>query len=325
MTTITPQTAALLDENTDDPFRYGWRYIRRTRPDGLVALVQVPLTLEDLLHPEEGDHVTHSRDHERFRKYIANVLEARLQGDPSAVVLIDVRVAWDIPELKPHGPDIAVVFGVREQQNWSTFDVAQEGVRPRLIVEITSPETRQIDLFDKVDEYEMAGIPFYVIVETYTARRMTLRRIRGYKLEDGAFATLSPDERGWLWIEPAGIWMGVRDNQVECYDQAGDLIGDYVDVDAARASEAQARAEAEARAAAEAQARAEAEARAAAEAQARAAEAQARAEAEARAAAEAQARAAEAQARAEAEVRAAATEERLRHLEAELRRLRGES
>jgi Uma2 family endonuclease len=296
MTTITPQTAALLDENTDDPFRYGWRYIRRTRPDGLVALEQVPLTLEDLLHPEEGDHVTHSRDHERFRKYIANVLEARLQGDPSAVVLIDVRVAWDIPELKPHGPDIAVVFGVREQQNWSTFDVAQEGVRPTLIVEITSPETRQIDLFDKVDEYEMAGVPFYVIVETYTARRMILRRLKGYKLEDGAFATLSPDERGWLWIEPVGIWMGVRDNQVECYDETGALIGDYADIDLARL-------EAEARAATEAQARAEAEARAASEAQARAAEAQARAEAEAR---------------------AAATEERLRHLEAELRRLRGE-
>jgi len=308
---VAPAPGTRDTDDAADPFRYGWRYVRRTRPDGLIALEQVPLTLEDLLHPQEGDHVTHSRDHERFRKYIANVLEARLQHDRSAAVLIDVRVAWDVAELQPHGPDIAVVFGVREQQNWSTFDVAQEGARPALIVEITSPETRQIDLFDKVDEYEIAGVPWYVIVETYTSRRTTLRRLKGYMLEDGAYTTLAPDERGWLWIEPAGIWMGVRDNQVECYDQAGALIGDYTDIDMARQ-------EAEARAAAEAQARAGAEARAAAQAQARA-------EAEARAAAEAQARAAEAQARAEAEARAAATEERLRHLEAELRRLRGES
>jgi hypothetical protein len=100
MTTISPQTAALLDQNTADPFRYGWSYVRRTRPDGLIALEQVPLTLEDLLHPQQGDHVTHSRDHGRFRKYIANVLEARLQNDPGAAVLIDVRVAWDVAELR---------------------------------------------------------------------------------------------------------------------------------------------------------------------------------------------------------------------------------
>jgi colicin import membrane protein len=310
MVTITPRTAALVAGDETDPYRYGWRYVRRPLPDGSIQIEQVPLTLADLLHPEEGDHVTHSRDHERFRKYIANVLEARIQGDTGAAVLIDVRIEWDVPGLKPHGPDLAVVFGVRAQQNWSTFNVAQEGVRPALIVEITSPETRQLDLYDKVDEYELAGVPFYVIVETYTVRRATLRRLKGYQLSEGVFTTLAPDERGWLWLEPVGIWIGMRDNQVECYDEAGALIGDYTAIDAARI-------QAENRAVTEAQARAEAEAHAAAEAQARA-------EAEAHAAAEAQARAAEAQARVEAEQRAAATEARLQALEAELRRLRGE-
>jgi len=290
MTTTTPETVASAAGDQTDPYHYGWRYVRRPQPDGSARIEQVPLTLGDVLHPEEGDQVTHSRDHERFRKYIANVLEARLRADAGAAVLIDVRVAWDVPDLKPHGPDIMVVFGVHEHKNWSTFDVAREGVRPTLIVEITSPETRQLDLYDKVDEYELAGVPFYIIVETYTARRAAFRRLKGYRLEEGVFTVLAPDERGWLWLEPVGMWMGVRDNQIECYDAAGNLIGDYNDIDAARV-------EAEARAAAEAEARVEAEARAAAEAEARV----------------------------EAEARAAAIEARLRDLEAELRRLRGES
>ena len=140
-----------------DPFRYGWRYVRRRLPDGGEVFEQVPLTLEDLLHPEEGDQVPQSRHHQRICRYLVDALEARLASDPTAVVLEDVRIAWDVPDLKPHGPDIAVVFGVHDQRNWSTFDVAQEGVRPTLIIEVTSPETRVNDFVTKRDEYALGA------------------------------------------------------------------------------------------------------------------------------------------------------------------------
>src|SRR5262249_35101461 len=38
-----------------DPYRYGWRYVRVKHPDGTETFDQVPLTLEDVLFPEEGD------------------------------------------------------------------------------------------------------------------------------------------------------------------------------------------------------------------------------------------------------------------------------
>ena len=41
----------------DDPFRYGWRYVRRVQPDGTTVIDQIPLTFEDLLYPEEDDFV----------------------------------------------------------------------------------------------------------------------------------------------------------------------------------------------------------------------------------------------------------------------------
>ncbi|MCC6628672.1 MAG: Uma2 family endonuclease [Chloroflexi bacterium] len=129
-----------------DPYPYGWRVIRQTQPNGLVLDVTVSLTLEDVLHPEEGDQVTHAEPHERRCVYLYDVFRARVAGDPSITVLKDVRIAWDVPNLRPHGPDLMVIPAVREQRAWSTFDVAAEGTRPALIVEVTSPETASLDL-----------------------------------------------------------------------------------------------------------------------------------------------------------------------------------
>ena len=78
---VTPveSTADTLDAVTEvDPYRYGWRYLRRSLPDGSVVTEQVPLTLEDVLHPEEGDQVMHSDAHQRRCVYLYNVFRARL-------------------------------------------------------------------------------------------------------------------------------------------------------------------------------------------------------------------------------------------------------
>lgn len=187
--------------SSDDPFRYGWRYTRRLRPDGFDETVLVPLTLEDLLHPEEGDHVTHSNNHQRRRRYLCNVFEAQLEGDPTAFVLDDVRVKWDVPNIKPHGPDIMIVRGVRQGQNWSTFDVAEEGVLPNLIVEISSPETADIDRSRKLDEYDLAGLPTYVLVDGVNGRIPSLRLLAYTRGARGNFEMVRANEQGWLWIE----------------------------------------------------------------------------------------------------------------------------
>ena len=231
-----------------DPFRYGWRYVRRDRPDGTYVIEQVPLTLEDVLHPQEGDQVTHSDAHQRRRRYLCDVLEAQLAHDPTAVVLDDVRVAWDHPDLGPHGPDIAVVLGVRERKNWSTFDVAAEGVRPALIIEITSPETASIDRSNKLEEYDLAGVPLYVIVDTMTVRRAPALRLLGYQQTMNGYQVLPPNERGWLWLEWANLWLGVAENELVCYDAAGQPLGDYRALATALAAEVEARAQAEQRA-----------------------------------------------------------------------------
>jgi colicin import membrane protein len=283
-----PASGALHASDPSDPFRYGWRYVKLDRPDGTFELRQEPLRLEDVLHPQEGDHVTHSDAHQRRRRYLCNVLEAQLAHDASAVVLDDVRVAWDVPDLKPHGPDIAVIIGVRQRQNWSTFDVAREGVRPALIIEITSPETASIDRSNKLEEYDIAGVPLYVIVDTVVLRKRPILRLLGYTQTEDGYQVLPPNERGWLWLAPVQLWLGVAGNELVAYSATGSPLGDYQALAAALAEESAARAVAE----------------------------QERAGAE-------QAREAAEQAQVAAEQRAAAAEAQLRELEAELRRLRG--
>ena len=341
MTTATPQPVPLTDADAD-PFRYGWRLVPRPTPDNPHHFEQVPLTLDDVLHPEVGDFIVHSDRHETDRMYLTAVLRARLEPSRRAIVLSDVRIAWDLPDLRAHGPDVMVIPGVRKRRNWSTFEVAVERARPALIIEIVSPDARENDVVIKVEQYARAGVAQYVIVDDTGRGGVRRLRLLDYRLEGTAYRLQEPDAEGRVHLAIADVWLGIRRDHVVCYDAAGREIGDYVTVvrqaakaearakqAAARAKEAAARARQEAAAReAEAAARAEAEERARREAEAREAEARARqeaeeraqreaaarVEAEARARQEAEAREAESRARAEAEARLRVLRERLRAL-----------
>jgi Uma2 family endonuclease len=228
-------------KNKTDPYLYGWREVQRTEDCGEVKWVREPLTLEDILHPQVGDYRMHSEEHERFCTYLYNVLTAHVANDPNAVVLHDVRVAWAHPDIKAHGPDIAVIFNVQSQRNWSTFDEREEATKPSLIIEITSPSTRSTDLENKVNEYARVGVPLYAIVDIIQEGDVPKRRLLGYRLTQDGYVGVDLDERGWLWLEPVRLWLGLRGENIACYDEAGHLIEDYIAMMTAR-TEAEARA-----------------------------------------------------------------------------------
>jgi hypothetical protein len=258
-----------------DPYRYGWRYVRVKHPDGTETFDQVPLTLEDVLFPQMEDFIVHSDWHLDDILYLRVVFRRRLAGEPAAAVTSDCPVDFNIPGVRPLGPDVAVFFGARRKGGWSTFDVAAEGARPVLVVEVTSPDTRRNDLKDKVDFYHRAKVQVYVIADARESggeRRLTLI---GYRYAPRGYRPIKPDAQGRIRLEALGLSIGVKRDpgssadRLACYDlETGEEVGDYAAESAARAA-AEARAEAEAqRAEAEAR-RAEAEARARAEAEAR--------------------------------------------------------
>ncbi|MEZ4866357.1 MAG: Uma2 family endonuclease [Caldilineaceae bacterium] len=231
-----------------DRFRLGWRIRPRITPEGKVEYERIPLTAYDILHPQEEDFRVHNDEHRLFCRYLDNVISAQVAHIPGAVVLHDTRVAWDVPGLEAHGPDIALIFNVRERKKWGTFDVAVEGTRPALIIEVTSPETRRLDLEDKVEEYALAGVLVYIVVDAHQTKRRPTYQLIGYELTPDGYVQLQSDANERLWLEPAQIWLGLNKNILECFDAENKKIGDYVEVlEAYKAAETRA-AEAEARA-----------------------------------------------------------------------------
>jgi len=319
-----------------NPFRYGWRYVRVQGPDGTESLKQVPLTLKDVLFPRTGDFIVQTDLHDSDLNYLKDVFKASLVVDPQAAVVSDCRVDWNLEGVEPLGPDIAVFRRVKRHKDWATLDVAAEGVRPVMVVEVTSPDTRTNDLEDKFHYYERARVPLYVIADALQDdERGRHLRLHAYRWTRTRYRELPADARGWIWLEPVRLWLGVTQDRrtgcdrLACYDENGEELGDYTAISQALALEKAARERVEALAAAEATAREQAEeraktqaARAKAEAARAKAEAKARQQAERRAAAEAEARTqAEARAKAESEARARA-EARIRELEAAMKRAR---
>jgi colicin import membrane protein len=285
MSTVSTSRPAARPPDKSDPFRYGWRYVTVPGPDGSDTIDQIPLTLEDVLFPETGDFIVQTDLHDTDTSYLKYVFNVRLEHDPEAVAVSDCRVDWNLPGVRPLGPDLAMFFGVKRRKVWATLNVASEGARPALVVEVTSPSTRTNDVDIKPNYYYRAGVPLYVIADV-VEESDDIRRLEliGYRSTPEGYEPVAPNDRGWIWLEPVQLWLGiVQDPQLgcdrlACFDgKTGEEIGDYSAVTAQVQAEAAARRKAEEKAQqAEEKARAETEARQKAESETLRAEARVR-------------------------------------------------
>ena len=108
----------------DDPFRYGWRYVRRTQPDGTTVIDEIPLTRDDLLYPEEGDFVVQEPWHTQDFTYCYSALTAWFAAQSDVVVLGDCRVDWGVAGMRPLGPDVVVLYEVPHWHRRATFHLS---------------------------------------------------------------------------------------------------------------------------------------------------------------------------------------------------------
>ncbi len=236
-------------------FRYGYRYIERKDHNGRKVWDQQPLTLDDVLHPQMGDVIVGNEEHLRDVFYLFSVLQIWLATLADVVVLSDVGVTWDIPNLRGHCPDVMIIRGVRSSQPFTTFDVAQEGTRPEWIIEVTSPTTRRLDLVTKRRQYFQAGVPWYAIFDGRRIHGQRQVEIFGYGRGRRAYQQLPLDSAGRLQMGTLNLWLGQEEGRAALYDANGNRLRSFSEevqtrkTAEARAEGAEARAEgAEARA-----------------------------------------------------------------------------
>jgi hypothetical protein len=157
------------------------------------------------------------------------------------------------------GPDFFVVKGVDKAQirrSWIVWE--EDGQHPHVIVELVSPSTQAEDEGRKKKLYEQTfRTPEYFLY--YPDEQ----RLVGWRLVGGVYEPMKADERGWLWSDQLGLWLGgwigySNDGEyntwVRFYEAGGQLIPTHketaIETKAQVETEATARLEAEARIAA---------------------------------------------------------------------------
>ncbi len=286
MSTVSKQSP---EPPESDPYFYGWREVVVVDSDGTHRLNQVPLTQEDVLFPQEGDHIVQGEGHLADATYSRTVFQARLEDQPTAAVLADCGVDFNFPGVEPLCPDIAVFFGIKRHYDWNIFDVAAEGATPALVVEVTSRSTRENDLRTKFSFYHRAKVQFYLIADATRRGKKRHLELIGHQWTRTGYEKVAPDAQGRIYLDAVRLWVGVVVDRrggferLAYYDpKTGQEFRVYATVlQEGMEARKQARA-AERKLRAEAKARTEAEAPILVEIEARAVEAKARAAAEAR-------------------------------------------
>lgn len=215
----------------EDAFRYGWREHEVETPDGKRMMKRTPLTLEDVLHPQEGDYIVESYEHELHRAYVASVSRFQLRNREGVVVLSDVRTDWGHHFIRPHAPDVGIFENVFEEKEWRTFYVKDENARPLVVFEIVSRSTRVNDVYYKLLHYAEVGVPLYVIFDSQTRKGEKVWSVEAHALNaSGDYEPIFADDEGRVWLEELQMYVGSLEEQIACFDIDKRRIGNYTEV-----------------------------------------------------------------------------------------------
>jgi Uma2 family endonuclease len=114
-------------------------------------------------------------------------------------------IYWDQnTPAKSAGPDFFFVRGVERDRPRRIWAVWQEQNRfPDTIIELLSPTTEHKDRRTNKTLYERTfRTPEYFLYDPVT------QQLAGWRLQEGVYLPLMPNEMGWLWSEELGLWLG---------------------------------------------------------------------------------------------------------------------
>jgi Uma2 family endonuclease len=102
------------------------------------------------------------------------------------------------------GPDFFVVKGVNGKpyrDKWVVW--MEDGKYPNLIIEFLSPSTARVDRTTKKQLYQDTfRTAEYFLYDPAT------QQLEGWRLVDQVYEPLQGNDRGWLWSEQLGLWLG---------------------------------------------------------------------------------------------------------------------
>jgi Uma2 family endonuclease len=117
------------------------------------------------------------------------------------------------------GPDFFVVLGTERKTRKSWVVWEENGKYPHVIVEILSPTTAKTDRETKKILYQDTfRTPDYFWFDPYTLE------FAGFNLISGKYQPLQPNEKGHLWSEELGLYLGIYEGLLRYFTSSGVLV-----------------------------------------------------------------------------------------------------
>ncbi|MFM6406784.1 MAG: Uma2 family endonuclease [Microcystis sp.] len=118
------------------------------------------------------------------------------------------------------GPDFFVVLGTERRLDRKSWVVWGEGGKyPDVIVEILSPSITKVDRGQKKQIYQdIFRTPDYFWFDPETLE------FQGFRLMEGQYQASEPTDRGWLWSDRLGLFLGIYQQQLRYFNREGELI-----------------------------------------------------------------------------------------------------
>lgn len=120
------------------------------------------------------------------------------------------------------GPDLFLVKRVESQDHNSWTIAPEEGTPPSWILELVSPSSKS-RWKDKVKTlYQNLGVNeyFWFDIDVESSRR----RLAGFRLVDGVYQAIEADDRGYLWSEELGLFLGLQGRWLRLFTADGELV-----------------------------------------------------------------------------------------------------
>ena len=157
--------------------------------------------------------------HDLWTRWIAAMIQSYLTAK-NLLITHDVLIHWGRKNAPPKSPDVAVIPGGRlPDEDDLSYHVGRDGPPPTFIIEITSKETRKIDLQVKPIFYAALGVKEYLIIDIRTRRKYPWRLL-GYRLEDSPYyREIKADADGSISFSSLGLrFRAVNREKIEVFD-----------------------------------------------------------------------------------------------------------
>lgn len=141
-------------------------------------------------------------EHQRLVKFLLRLLDGYCEAKGWGEVLTGPAAVQILPDVVRE-PDLFVL----PPEEASKAKGVPLSVRPALVVEVVSPSTRTIDLKEKAEDYALAGIPEYWVVDP-ERKEVLVHRLceEEYGVERSAAGRVECRSVPGLWVEAGWLF-----------------------------------------------------------------------------------------------------------------------